>query len=453
MLLITAMKLKTKLTLFNTISKLVIVTIFVLLLPNLIKNINQNYTDTKLRKQKDKLLELVNAQGIKNYIGGGESEASYYTPLKEDYVSMVIDSLPEYLDTIKNEKRILQGDTIEYRILSHDFTAEHKKYLLEIAISVDAITETTRPLQNIAFQLLVGMILLTILADQVYSTYVLRPLGLIIKTKLIGHKFPNFGSYDKVKTSTSDFEYLDISIHKMIETIESTFQKEREFISNASHELMTPISILQSKIENMFEREDIVDELKTRLLEMQKILNRLKSITKTLLLISQIENEQFLREDKIPLSELLQEVYDEISIRLQDKNIRYDASIPHNWLLVNVNKFLLFNLFFNLVNNAIKYNRENGEIRVIATNENNVFSISIIDSGIGISDAELPFIFNRFKKFRQSLQQDSFGLGLPIVKSIAAFHQIKIEVASAKDIGTTFKLSLPPDMIEILTIV
>ena len=447
------MKLKTKLTLFNTISKLVIVTIFVLLLPNLIKNINQNYTDNKLRKQKDKLLELVNAQGIKNYIGGGESEASYYTPLKEEYVSMVIDSLPEYLDTIKNEKRILQGDTIEYRILSHDFVAEKKKYLLEIAISVDAITETIRPLQNIAFQVLLGMILLTIMADQIYSTYVLRPLGLIIKTKLIGHKFPNFGSYDKVKTTTSDFEYLDISIHKMIETIESTFQKEREFISNASHELMTPISILQSKIENMFEREDIVDELKTRLLEMQKILNRLKSITKTLLLISQIENEQFLREDKIPLAELLQEVYDEISIRLQDKNIRYEVSIPTNWVLVSVNKFLLFNLFFNLVNNAIKYNRKNGEIRVIATNENNIFSISIIDSGIGIADEELPFIFNRFKKFRQSLQQDSFGLGLPIVKSIAAFHQIKIDVASAKDIGTTFKLSLPPDIIEILTIV
>ena len=113
----------------------------------------------------------------------------------------------------------------------------------------------------------------------------------------------------------------------MIETIESTFQKEREFISNASHELMTPISILQSKIENMFEQEDIADELKVRLLEMQKILNRLKSITKTLLLISQIENDQFLKEDKITISELLQDVYDEISIRLQDKNISYNIRI------------------------------------------------------------------------------------------------------------------------------
>jgi two-component system sensor histidine kinase ArlS len=395
------------------------------------------------------MLQIVKSQGIKNYIQAGESDASFYTPLKEEYVSLVVDSLPENLDTIKNEKRILQGDTIEYRILSHNFKAENKKYLLEIAISDEAVNETSRPLQSIAFELLLGMILLTILADQLYSNYVLRPLGLIIKTKLIAHKFPNFGSYKKVKTSTSDFEYLDISIHKMIETIESTFQKEREFISNASHELMTPISILQSKIENMFEREDILDEFKDRLLEMQKILNRLKSITKTLLLISQIENEQFLKEDKISLAVLLQEVYDEISIRLQDKNISYEASLPDNWMLVNVNKFLLFNLFFNLINNAIKYNHADGTIKVTAAHQNNIFTLNITDTGIGISAEGLPYIFNRFKKLRQSLQQDSFGLGLPIVKSIAGFHQIKIEVLSEKGKGSTFKLIFPPGLIEI----
>lgn len=442
------MKLRTKLTLFNTLSKLVIVIIFVLLLPLLIQTINRKYADNRLRKDEDKVLQTIRDQGIKSYIQSGESYGSY-TPIKDVYVSLDEDTLAENLDTIQNEQRKVEGDTILYRILSHNFALDKKNYLLEIGISLDSVNETSRPLQSIAFMILVAMIVLTILADQIYSTYVLRPLEQIIKTKLIGQKFPNFGSYKKVETTTSDFEYLDISIHKMIKTIERTFQKEREFISNASHELMTPISILQSKIENMFEQEDIADELKTRLLEMQRILNRLKSITKTLLLISQIENEQFLKEDSIPLHQLLQEIYDEISIRLQDKNICYTTDVPENLVLIHVNKFLLFNLFFNLVNNAIKYNHEDGEINIVASRENDTWVVQIIDSGIGISTEDLPFIFNRFKKLRASLKQDSFGLGLPIVQSIAAFHDIKIEVQSEKDKGSVFKLILPDFLIKI----
>ena len=186
------MKLKTKLTLFNTISKLVIVTIFVLLLPLLIKNINRNFTDSKLRKQKNKLLKLIKSSSINNYLYAA------YSPLKEEYYSLDEDSLDEYLDTIKNEKRKIEGDTIDYRILSYNFVINKKNYLLEIGKSADTIRDTTTPLQNIAFVVLVGMILLTILADQVYSSYVLKPLDLIIKTKLIGHKFPNFGSSYKL---------------------------------------------------------------------------------------------------------------------------------------------------------------------------------------------------------------------------------------------------------------
>jgi len=438
------LKLRTKLTLFNTISKLVIVTLFVWLLPVLIKNINVNYTDARLRKQRDEVLQTVKHQGIRSYIQTGESDYAAYTPIKDVYVSIEEDTLGENLDGIKNEVRKVEADTIAYRILSHNFTADKKNYLLEIGISLDSVNERTGPLQSIAFIVLVAMIILTIVADQLYSDYILRPLALIIKTKLVGTKFPNFGSYKEVKTTTQDFQHLDLSIHQMIQTIESTFQKEREFISNASHELMTPISILQSKIENMFEEETVADELKVRLLEMQRILNRLKSITKTLLLISQIENDQFLKEDNITVSALLQEVYDEISIRLQDKNITFEMAVHDDLTLTKVNKFLLFNLFFNLVNNAIKYNRENGTITVEAVKEGNNYVVNIIDTGIGISTADLPIIFNRFKKLKQALQQDSFGLGLPIVKSIADFHHIKIEVISEKEVGSMFKLIFPP---------
>jgi two-component system sensor histidine kinase ArlS len=441
------LKLKTKLTLFNTISKLVIVTLFVLLLPSIIQDINKRYTDSRLIKQKDKLLQIVREKGIQTYIEDGESYGSYL-PLKEEYISLDEVKKGYRLDTIQDEKRLVERDTIDYRILSHTFKADNKTYLLEIGKSVETIGDTSGPLQNIAFQILLGMVLLTILADLIYANYILRPLSLIIRTKLIGNRFPNVTTYSEVKTSTTDFQHLDISIHKMVEAIEGAFQKEREFISNASHELMTPISIMQSKIENMFEQEDIADDIKVRLLEMQKILNRLKTITKTLLLISQIENDQFLKEDEITVATLLQDVYEEISIRLQEKNISYESSVIDDIALINVNQYLLFNLLFNLVNNAIKYNRPNGAITVIGQLTGNNYIITIADTGIGIAAGELPFIFDRFKKLKQSLLQDSFGLGLPIVKSIATFHEIEIDVTSEKGTGSTFKLILPPKLIK-----
>jgi len=442
------LKLNTKLTLFNAISKLAIAVLFVLLVPFLITNVSKNYVDSKLIKQKNKFLQIVDQQGIAEYIPGGESYGSYYLPLKDEYLTIEKDTLTNLpVDTIKNEKRLVGRDTIEYRILSHTFTINNEKYLLEIGKSTATLNDTSAPLQNIAFVVLIGMILLTILADQLYTNYLLRPLSLIIKSKLLNQKFPNFGTYKQVRTSTTDFQHLDISIHKMIETIEGAFQKEREFISNASHELMTPISILQSKIENMFEREDISEDLKLRLLEMQKMLNRLKSITKTLLLISQIENEQFLKEDKVSIKELLHEVYEEISIRLTEKDITCTVIVPEDKQLININSFLIFNLFFNLINNAIKYNQPNGEITVITATENGKLVVSIIDTGIGISPDAMPFIFNRFKKFRQSLQQDSFGLGLPIVKSIANFHNIEIVVSSEVNEGSTFKVIFPAEVL------
>lgn len=434
------MKLQTKLTLFNAISKLAIVVLFVLLLPTLIKNINQHYNDNRLHRQEEKIIQLIKEQGIGAYIQNGEPYASY-SMLKDEYISIdTTDSSAGKLDTITEQKRKVERDTINYRILNRTFKVAKTTYMLEIGKSLSTVGETDTALQSIALQVLLGMICLTILADLFYSNYILRPLDLIIKTKLIGNKFPNFGSYKKVRTTTSDFQYLDKSIHEMIQAIEGAFHKEREFISNASHELMTPISILQSKIENMFNRDEISDDVKVRLLEMQKILNRLKSITKTLLLISQIENAQFLKEDTINISSVIDEVYQEISIRLESKNISFKPIIKDDFTLVNVNKFLLFNMFFNLINNAIKYNKENGELAVKAFIEDGTPVVQVIDSGIGIAEEQIPFIFNRFKKFRQSMEQESFGLGLPIVKSIADFHQIDIAVTSVVNVGTTFTL-------------
>ncbi len=440
-------KLQSKLTLFNTLSKLVIVVIFVLLLPRLTRSINQHYIDHRLEMQKQKVMQVIDSLGIAYYMPEGQAYGNYNELLKDEYMSLDVDSSGYDLDTIANSRRKLERDTIEYRILSHTFHRQGNTYMLEIGKSVSAMSETGSLLQTIALQVLLGMVLVTILADFSYVSYILRPLDRIIRSKLLGRRFLSANSYQRIETSTYDFKYLDESIHQMMVHIEQAFQKEREFISNASHELMTPVSILQGKIENLFDREDISEELQMQLIGMQKTLNRLKNIAQTLLLISQIENEQFIREDSVSANELVREVYEEISIRMQDKNIGFDMEFSTDRTLKNVNRFLVFNLIFNLVNNAIKYNVPGGRITVKGFDRERDFVLQFIDTGQGIPEDQLPFIFNRFKKVRQSQPHESFGLGLPIAQSIADFHRIVIQVESEVGKGTIFTLTFPETLL------
>ncbi len=440
------MKLHTKLILFNTLSKLGVVLIFIILLPSLINQVTLRYTDSKLNKQKNKILDIIHTSGIQNYIQKGESYGSY-TPLKEEYISLDEAPAKQYSKQIKNDRRIIEKDTIEYRILSQTFLVKNKNYLLEIGKSVSSIGEITSPLQNIGLLVLLGILSITVFADLVYSNFILRPLNLIISTKLINSSFPRQGPAEKVSTSTSDFLYLDASIQTMIETIEKKFLEERQLISTTSHELLTPISILQSKIENLFDQEQTDHNTRISLQGMQKIVTRLKITIKTLLFISQIENEQFEKNDTVSLRALIGEVYEEISIRLEEQNIAVEMQVPANWRLTGINKVLFFNMIFNLVNNAIKYNIPEGKVLIKGIQNRGIYCMEVIDTGIGISKSGLDLIFNRFRN-KKSAKEDSFGLGLPIVKTIADFHSIEISVESIEGKGSRFKLNFPEGMIE-----
>ena len=108
----------------------------------------------------------------------------------------------------------------------------------------------------------------------------------------------------------------------------------------------------------------------------------------------------------------------------------------------NCNKSLLHTLLFNILSNAIKYNKPNGKIYITAEESGSHFEIKIKDTGAGIEEDQLPFIFERFKRFRPA-DEMSYGLGLPIVKSVADFHNIEITAESEPGIGTTFILTFP----------
>lgn len=437
------MKLNSKLTLFITLSKLAIVLLFVLTLPYLTGRIARTYTDYYLQQQKEKVLEVVARNGVESYLQG---EASYgsYTMLKEEYISLEPVEEGFTLDTIYTDERIIEQDTLNYRVLTHVFAAGKGSYLMEVGKTVETIDQYNRPLQRIATYVLLGLILITLMIDLFYTRFLLKPLGEIIRTKISNRKFPFNDNSEPVNTSTSDFRFLDQSLISLMNQINDAFEKEREFTANASHELMTPIGILQNKIENLMGEPEVSELVQDRLIGMQRTLNRLKRIVHSLLLISRIDNDQFSKKDMVSVTELFGDVIEEISHRLSEKQISLNVNLSEDIELQNVNRDLLFQMVYNLLNNAIRYNKPEGKINISdRIPENGTYEIDIEDTGVGIPQEEIATIFNRFKKANNSEEEAGYGLGLSIVKSISDYHQITIRVESELSKGTRFTLIFP----------
>ncbi|MEH6307992.1 HAMP domain-containing sensor histidine kinase [Olivibacter sp. CPCC 100613] len=433
------MKLSNKLLLFTSCSKLIIVIIFILILPLLVQHIASQYTNYILEQQKRKVLIDLKRNGL-NYYLQGDTEYGSYTMLKEEYIAIEPTSADLHLDNIKESKRIVENDTLNYRILSFTFQDKGQAYLLEIGKTVNSINQYNKPLQRFTLYTLIVLIALTLIIDLTFLRLVIQPLRKIIRMRLFNRKFPFKDQQPLIKTSTSDFRYLDESLLILMNQVNEAFEKEKEFTANASHELMTPISILQSKMENLLSEDELDEALARHIVEMMKTLTRLKKISGSLLLISRIDNEQFAKSDVVYPKDLIQDVIEELAIKLEEKQIESISKLTINKRLTNVNKDLLFHLFYNLINNAIKFNVDRGQIVIQdAMLNTDYYEIIIQDTGIGIDEKQLPLIFDRFKKSGNA-DNMGYGLGLTIVKSICNYHHIQLHVQSIKGRGSTFKL-------------
>lgn len=393
---------------------------------------------------------MIDKNGIDYYLQTDSAFASY-TMLKEEYISLLPSEDRHVRDTIETAQRVVGEDTLNYRILIHQLTDQNKNYILEIGKTTATINQYNRLLQRFTLYILIVLIFLTIVIDLVYTNVLLRPLKKIVQTKLLNRKFPFKQHLSPVKTTTTDFKFLDQSLIDLIEKIHEAFEKEREFTSNASHELMTPISILQTNVENMMMEENVTEEQQQKISSMMKTVSRLKKIVHSLLYISRIENDQFAKSETVNIYQLTDEIMEELSVRLETKSLHFSNEISRNILIKKVNHDLFFQLLYNLINNSIRYNKENGSIHLCDRYiQGQPYRIEIKDTGIGIRNEELASIFDRFKSGKD--KSEGFGLGLSIVKTIISFLGFEIKVASDFGKGTIFTIIIPAEMVEVTNV-
>ena len=250
----------------------------------------------------------------------------------------------------------------------------------------------------------------------------------------INHQGPD----DEIKRLADTFD-------GMLERLETAFQSQKQFVQDASHELRTPIAIAQTNIEvlEMDDKATIKDY--ERLKDILKMnLERMSTLSEKLLLLSEAEQGKTSRA-AVDIAPLLAETISELETKAQEKNIRLTTDHVDKNIPVSGDALRLKQVFMNLIDNAIKYNKPGGEVSISARVDDTKVVIEVKDNGIGISQADRQRVFERFYRVDKSRSraQGGSGLGLAIVKKIVEEHGGAVSVESSLGEGSTFRVTLP----------
>lgn len=221
-------------------------------------------------------------------------------------------------------------------------------------------------------------------------------------------------------------------------------QHRRQFTANVSHELNTPLTSVRGYAEllqkGMYERPEEVRNFATRIMQEA---DRLLAMIEDLMNLARLDEGHTVVREDISLRDLTHEVADMLALQAQARQIRIEVDGAEGRL--RTDRHLCFELVMNLVDNAVKYNREGGEVRCRITELPQAVCLEVCDNGIGISPAEQAHVFERFYRVDHSRSKDTggTGLGLAIVKHITQRLGGKVRLDSTPDVGTTVTITLP----------
>jgi two-component system, OmpR family, sensor histidine kinase CiaH len=228
---------------------------------------------------------------------------------------------------------------------------------------------------------------------------------------------------------------------KTLEPILATLDRQKRFISDASHELKTPLANIMVEAEVLYRDENTSnDEYRGFAYNVMEDVKHLNKLVISLLDTAKLDNHAVqVRKEEVVVSEVLETVAKKFKETAKKKNISISVRIKDP-IVLSTDKDLLERVIAIFLDNAIKYNRKNGSVELSVENIKGVMTITIKDNGIGISADEIPKIFNRFHRASEDRNEKGFGLGLSIAKQLCDVLGIKIDVKSEVNKGTSFNL-------------
>ena len=249
-----------------------------------------------------------------------------------------------------------------------------------------------------------------------------------------------------IKKADDEMSGAVVLFHDITE-LKQLDQIRREFVANVSHELRTPLSILRGYIEVLLDEPETSREELTRILSiMERHSKRLQRLVDDLLSLAQLESSQAKLElSVVRVDELLNNLIRDWKEKLATKNLKVIVDLTPEAFTLHADGTRLEEVLHNLLDNAVKFSRENGQIHLQAVRRDSEMVLSVADNGLGIGKEHLPRIFERFYRADKARSRElgGTGLGLAIVKHIAQLHGGRVEAESEPGSGTTIRVVLP----------
>jgi heavy metal sensor kinase len=241
---------------------------------------------------------------------------------------------------------------------------------------------------------------------------------------------------------------LGKTLNNLLDRLETSFFRQKQFNADVSHELKTPISVIRAQVEEALDSDQkLTSEQKDILTTIKKQIDQLNNLISQMLILAKADEKNFtLEKEKFDLEIVIDTVIEEMNNLAAEKNILITKKIiGENNFRIKADLSLITQLLLNLVDNAIKYTPAEGKIKITLKNLDNYYEINILDNGIGIPEKDLNNIFKRFYRVDKSRSRDygGTGLGLSICSWIVKVHGGEINVESSLRNGTNFRIMLP----------
>lgn len=297
--------------------------------------------------------------------------------------------------------------------------------------------------RRIAVVGIVALIALVLLA-YIYSKRLTGPLKLV--SKHIRRVADGFMDEELEIKSYAEVEDIVEALNETMERIRKMEASRQEFVSNVSHELKTPITSIKVLADSLLMQEDVPAELYREFLGdiNEEIDRENKIITDLLALVKLDKKNTDMNITETSINELLEVIMKRIRPIAKARNIELVLE-SYRPVMAEVDEVKLSLAFSNLIENAVKYNRDSGWVHVSLNSDHRYFFVKVTDSGVGIPEDEQALIFDRFYRVDKTRSRETggTGLGLAITKSVILKHNGQIKVASEMGVGTTFTVRLP----------